>query len=128
MLFCFFSISSTKARRYRYKRCYDQEMDQQLWEILVPAQNATGEKIALAHHQKWDERVREISGGMTILNVVKGQWLHPSGELFSEPMIPVRLIASWASLQEIITFTMEFYDQEAVMAYRVSDHIIVRSR
>ena len=82
----------------------------------------------LARHQEWDERVREISGGMTILSVVKGQWLHPSGELFAEPMIPVRLIATKVALEDIITFTMDFYEQEAVMAYHISDQIIVRHR
>lgn len=72
----------------------------------------------------WDARVRDISGGLTIMPVARGQWVHGS-ELFKERMIPVRIVATRPQVKEIIEMTAKYYEQIAVMAYKISDEVIM---
>lgn len=101
-----------------------------LWEILVPTEKRLqpGKFYTARYHRVWDSKVREITGGLTILTPAKGQWISPSGELFVERMIPVRIAATREQINEIIDLTLEYYDQLAVMCYKVSDEVIVRHR
>lgn len=58
----------------------------------------------------------------------KGQWKSLTGDLYIERMIPVRIACSRDQIEVIIQITMKYYDQLAVMAYRVSDEVIIRNR
>jgi len=60
--------------------------------------------------------------------VAKGQWISPDGDLFMERMIPVRIIASREQMDAIIDMTMKYYDQLAILAYKVSDEVILKHR
>lgn len=97
-----------------------------LYEILVPCQNNKGKPIRTRQHKEWDRRVRRITGGLTVMAPAKGQWVSPSGELFAERMIPVRVAADCAAIQEIADMTAKFYKQEAVMFYKVSDEVVIK--
>lgn len=66
-----------------------------------------------------------ISGGLTIMPVAKGQWVYKEN-LFEERMIPVRIIATRKQIEDIIDMTMKYYEQLAVLAYKVSDEVILR--
>jgi hypothetical protein len=94
-----------------------------LWEILVPANSNDGLEFSLEHHHNWDEKVRSISGGLTIYKSAKGQWVDPSGQLFLDKMIPVRICCSEDEIDKIMELTLSHYSQEAVMAYRVSPYV-----
>lgn len=96
----------------------------ELWEILVPAIN-DGNEIAVPEHNIWDAKVRAITGGLTIHKSTKGNWISPEGELIVEKMIPVRIACSEPQIHEIGTMTKEFYRQDAVMYYRVSDRVFI---
>lgn len=100
----------------------------QMWEILVPTQLNCGKPIRTRQHREWDGRVRRITGGLTILSPAKGQWVAPDGSLFKERMIPVRIIATREEIEKIIDITMVFYDQLAILCYRVSDEVILKHR
>jgi hypothetical protein len=100
----------------------------ELWEILVPRAFNDGTVIPTAYHQIWDKWVRQTAGGLTILRSAKGIWESPSGEIFSESMVPVRIACSEAQVREIIDLTLKHYHQEAVMAYRISTHVIIKHR
>lgn len=80
------------------------------------------------YHRVWDEKVRAISGGLTILAPAKGQWVSPTGELYAERMIPARIIATREQIEQIIDMTMRYYDQLAVLCYKVSDEVILKHR
>ena len=97
-----------------------------LWEILVPTVRNNGKPFRTRHHRGWDEQVRRISGGLTILPVAKGQWVSPAGDLFAERMIPVRIICTRSQMEEIIRRTIKHYDQLAVLAYKISDEVMLR--
>jgi len=99
------------------------QQDKTLWEILVPANSNDGLEFSLDYHKRWDEQVRNISGGLTILKSAKGQWLDPDGALFLDKMIPVRLYCSEPQLDQIIGITMKHYSQKAVLAYQVSSYV-----
>lgn len=99
----------------------------ELWEILVPTQRNDGRPIHTRFHRIWDKKVREITGGLTILPVVKGQWVNV-GTLFSERMIPVRIACTRAQIDQIVDMTIEYYEQIAVMAYKISDEVIIRNK
>lgn len=98
-----------------------------MWEILVPTKRNDGTPIRTRFHRVWDTKVRAISGGLTIMPVAKGQWLFKD-RLYEERMIPVRVIATKAEIEEIIGFTMSYYDQLAVLAYKVADEVILRHK
>lgn len=98
-----------------------------LWEILVPATNNSGEVIPIEVHRQWDEKIREISGGLTIFPPTKGQWLY-EGQFFAERMIPVRFLATLEEAKEAIDLTISFYEQKAVMAYEISNHVLLVQR
>jgi hypothetical protein len=115
-----------------------------LWEILVPTQKRlttpppTEARALLRwrkrhayttrYHRVWDQRVRDLTGGLTILTPARGQWVAPDGVLFSERMIPVRIATTRAIMLEIVEFTLTYYDQLAVLCYKISDDVILRSR
>jgi hypothetical protein len=98
-----------------------------LWEILVPTVRNNGKPIRTRFHRVWDNKVREISGGMTILHPVKGQWVSPDNELFAERMIPVRIMCSEAQIKDIADITAAHYEQKAVMYYRLSDKVVIEN-
>ena len=97
----------------------------QLFEILVPCVRNDGRPIRTKCHREWDGRVRRVANGLTVFQPVKGQWLSPAGELFAERMIPVRIMCSIEQIEVIALLTAKFYDQQAVMYYRVSDYVRV---
>jgi hypothetical protein len=55
--------------------------------------------------------------------VSKGQWVSPKGELFIERMIPVRIACTESQIDQIIMMSIEYYEQEAVLAYLVSERV-----
>lgn len=100
--------------------------DIQMWEILVPTVRNDGRPIRTRFHRVWDLKVREISGGLTIMAPSKGQWKSQSGEWFLERMIPVRILATKDQIGHIIDLTLEYYKQEAVLCYAISDNVIMK--
>lgn len=99
----------------------------QLWEILVPTvRRKDGQPYRTRYHRVWDGKVRAISGGLTILTPAKGQWVAPDGQLFVERMIPVRVIATRTEIEKVIDLTLDYYDQLAVLCYKISDEVILR--
>lgn len=119
-----------------------------LWEILVPTERSTrardinARENALAtenllpskqyyttrYHRVWDAKVRAITGGLTIMTPARGQWVAPDGKLFAERMIPVRIAATREQIEKIIDMTIVYYDQEAVLCYKLSDEVILKQR
>lgn len=102
-----------------------------LWEILIPTSKPAsfpGKKrwFSKKYHQQWDAKVIAISSGMTILHPTKGQWVSPNGITFKERMIPVRIACTKEQIERIVDLTAAFYRQEAVMAYKISDDVIIK--
>lgn len=96
-----------------------------MWEILVPTKRNNGIPFRLRYHRVWDQKVRAISGGLTILPVAKGQWVHEE-KLYAERMIPVRILTTRDDMNRIVDFTMRYYDQKAVLAYKISSEVILK--
>ena len=102
-----------------------------MWEILVPTERPAhhvGAYFRTRYHRIWDAQVRAYTGGLTVMRPAKGQWVSPSGVLFRERMIPVRIAATRVQIEAIIQMTLRYYDQEAVLCYKVSDEVILRHR
>lgn len=102
-----------------------------MWEILVPTEMKTSlgtRPIKTRYHRVWDAKIRAISGGITILSPVKGQWISRKAELYQERMIPVRIIATDKQIEQIINITIKYYNQEAVLAYKISDEVLLVHR
>jgi hypothetical protein len=104
-------------------------MKRGLWEILVPVRDNRDKKIAVRFHQGWDAKVREISGGLTIRKPERGQWVHPESKaLFAERMIPVKFMGTRDEAERITEMTLDYYDQEAVMCYKIAEEVIMKVR
>lgn len=100
----------------------------EMWEIMVPTVRNDGRPYRTRYHRVWDARVREITGGLTIMRPAVGHWVSPSGDLFVERVIPVRIACNKNAIEKIMDMTLSYYSQEAVLAYRVSDEVLIRRR
>jgi len=103
----------------------DDESTQHLWEILVPTVRNDGRPFRLRYHKVWDERVKAISGGLTIVPPVNGVWVSPDEETFEERMIPVRIMCTREEILSIAQMSKEYYEQEAIMVHRVSREVYI---
>jgi len=102
-----------------------------IWEILVPTEKRLepGKYYTTRYHRVWDSKVRSITGGLTIMSPARGQWINPSnGEIFKERMIPVRIIATRDQIEKVVDLTIDYYDQLAILCYKVSDEFILRNK
>lgn len=97
-----------------------------LYEILIPVKSNSGKRFTRAHNEKWDKTVTAIAGGLTKMPVVQGQWLD-GGVLYSEPMTPVRIVSTAAKISKIADFTARHYRQLAVMTYKLSSAVTIKS-
>lgn len=95
-----------------------------LWEILVPCM-MNGKPVRTRHHREWDKVVEKHAGGLTILKPSKGKWVYQGGTV-EERVIPVRIACDRATIEKIICFTLSHYKQIAVMAYKLSDEVIIK--
>ena len=100
----------------------------ELWEVLVPTITNEGKPIRTRFHRVWDEKVRALAGGLTVLTPAKGQWVSPEGATFVERMIPVRIACNSEQLEEIMKFTIDYYKQEAIFAYKISDTVRIYTK
>jgi hypothetical protein len=98
-----------------------------IYEILVPtAYGDTRKPISTRHHKNWDKFVRKITGGLTILSIARGQWIHhDTAELFEERVIPVRIACKEKDMQKIVEFSLCHYRQFAIFYYKISDEVII---
>jgi len=99
-----------------------------LWEILVPTISNDGKFYRKRYHKVWDAKVREIANGLTIHMPTKGQWVSPTGVLYEERMIPVRILCTRADIEKIVDMTLKYYNQLAVLAYKVSSDYILKHK
>jgi len=122
----------------------------QLWEVLVPtarrvpAKEYKGKTFAhlkadatdhidvpctLRYHRVWDNKVEAIAGGLTILKPNKGKWRDgTTNTVYVDRVIPVRIACSKEKILEIIQLTLSHYNQLAVMAYKISDEVLLINR
>ena len=96
-----------------------------MWEILVPTVRNDGRPFRLRYHKVWDEKVKDIAGGMTVIKPVNGTWVSPDGDEFVERMIPVRIMCTREEIISIATMSKTYYDQLAILVYRISDECIL---
>lgn len=54
------------------------------------------------------------------MRAVKGQWVCPEGKTYKEIMIPVRIMCTPEQLKEIVDYSLEFYQQKAIMVTLIS--------
>jgi len=99
-----------------------------LYEILVPKFSNDGLEYTVLYHNKWDDKVREIAGGLTIMRSARGVWTDEVGKTYQETMIPVRIMCKPSEMDRIIDMTLEYYDQKAVIAYVVSIEVVLKRR
>lgn len=103
--------------------------DKAFWMILVPTQMPPENRpIKTRYHRVWDKKVQTITGGLTILKPAVGYWGSPAGNILTERMIPVMILATKKQMDEIVDFTIEYYNQEAVLATKISDDFILKHR
>lgn len=56
---------------------------------------------------------------------IKGEWVSPTGQVFSERMIPVRIYCQEDQILTIAKFTKEYYKQEAILYYCVAENVCI---
>lgn len=100
----------------------------ELWEILVPTQRQDGTPIHTRFHRVWDSKVCAITGGLTVYYPAKGQWVSPEGNVVYDRMIPVRIACTEDQIRFIMQLTLDYYGEEAIFAYRVSDTVLTLTK
>lgn len=98
-------------------------MRKKVWRILVPANDNQGNEFPIEHHHIWDEFVRDLVGGVTIMKSAKGQWISPVGKLYIDITIPCDINCTKYQIQQIALFTIKHYNQEAIAYYKISKGI-----
>lgn len=97
-----------------------------MWEILVPTAGNDGTPFSVRHHRTWDEHVKILAGGMTLLKPVRGTWVDPTSSTeYTERMIPVRIVCTEEQIVEICKETARMYDQVAVLATLVAERTVL---
>jgi hypothetical protein len=96
-----------------------------LYEVLVPTiYGDTLKPIRTKHHKNWDNFVKKVSGGLTLMTPAKGQWVYENKN-FDERVIPVRIMCSDTDIKKIINFTIKHYRQKSVMYYVISNECYI---
>ena len=80
-------------------------VETQLWEIFVPYHKNNGEKYNIRHHRIWDNKVMDITQGMTIMKLAKGKWMTQSGKKYRDTVIPVRIACERKHIIRIMEIT-----------------------
>lgn len=94
-----------------------------MWEILVPTISNDGKPFRTRFHRVWDGKVRDITGGLTIMpKTTNGEWVE-DGVIYREQTIPVRIMATTSQIETIARMTAKYYDQIAIMYYKISDTV-----
>ena len=99
-----------------------------MWEIFIPATYVNGgglrHNYLLSKHQEWDEKVKQISGGLTVFHETQGIWVNPhNNETIREPMILVRIACNERQIMDIAKITLDHYNEKAVLFYKVSSDV-----
>lgn len=73
----------------------------------------------------WDKKVRDISGGLTILTPVVGQWVDADDDdkLYSERMIPVQISCTESDFEEILNMSKVYYEQIKMYGFKLSTKV-----
>lgn len=98
-----------------------------LFEILIPVASNEGIAFDKDHNEKWADMVLKLAGGLTIFGPVDGYWRSPSGEVFKEQMMPVRIACSQEQIEQIADFSASHYKQQAIMYSLVSTNVIIKN-
>jgi hypothetical protein len=109
------------ARKYSNQKIHNIPV----WVIYVPTHSNKKRKYSIAYHQRWDAKVREITGGLTIGKSVKGHWISPDGETFVENMIPVQICCDTEQIVTISDMTAQHYNQKAVMFFMLTKNVVI---
>ena len=105
--------------------------DLKIWCILIPTLKANNSKkpfFSTRHHKVWDSYVRKLAGGLTIFAPSKGKWTNENNQVVEEKVLPVNIACTKEVFDKIISFTMNHYDQDALMYYKVSDEVFIVKR
>jgi hypothetical protein len=99
-----------------------------LWCIFIPVASNNKTPYTLEHHQKWDQRIRAITGGLTISRSALGYWLSTDGVLYEDRVISVFIMCSEADIEEIVEFTGKHYvDQKSIFYYLASSDVRIKN-
>jgi len=102
-----------------------------LYEILIPTtkpDSMPGKNrfFTTRYHRLWDAKVIKISKGLTVLRAARGVWVSPDGIVFKERMIPVRVSCNKDQIEIIMDLAAAHYQQQAIMAYKISSEVIIK--
>ena len=96
------------------------------YEIYVPMFSNDGAKFHVEYHKEWDEKVKAVTGGMTIFRAGRGKWVDPKdGITYEDRVIPVRIFCSKEQIETIAAFTIEHYNQVAIAALKISSEALI---
>ncbi len=109
-------------------------MTKYLFEILVPTVKPNNmirgknKFFSLRYHKRWDRKVLDIAGGLTIYNpTLNGYWISNNNVLYTEKCIPVRIFCSIENMDKIADITAIHYCQKAIMYYLISSQVFIKS-
>jgi len=99
----------------------------EMWEFLLPMINVARHRITFTEYLEWGNEVKKITTGLVLLPFENASWCDSDGVLFKDGMVPVRVTCNKEHVQDIIELTLTYYQQPAIMAYKISDTCVVRN-
>jgi len=98
-----------------------------LWEIMIPKNIDKHTIFHVSSHRQWNKYVEELTGGMVFFSNLDRRWISSTKTSpYFDNKIPVRIFCSKEQMDKIIDFTMQHYDQKHVIAYELSNNIILK--
>jgi hypothetical protein len=98
-----------------------------MYEIMVPMTDNEGTKFDVSYHQQWDDFVRGITGGLTVMSpAVVGLWTAADGTIYRERPIPVHIACTEEQINLIADWTATHYRQLAIMFCLISREVTIK--
>ncbi len=99
-----------------------------LIEILIPTHFNDGALIPDSYHETWDNWICRKCGGLTLTKDIHSGVYINNGVRQKEQFIPVRVAAWPKDIPDILDYTTEYYDQESIFSYVVSNEVIIHKK
>ena len=97
----------------------------EMWCVLVPLNNNDGEVFPIEKHHEWDKFIADNCGGLTLLPSLVGKF-GVDKDIIEDKVKPVMVACTRAQIIGVLDYTRRFYDQKGVLAYKISDDVLIR--
>jgi hypothetical protein len=101
-----------------------------LWEIFIPKNHNKEMIYGVSHHREWNRKVTKETNVILLSSSSYKEKSCPTIEepFFSEEMLLLRVYCTQEELDRILDITVDHYDRDKIIAFKISENMIVKKR